>query len=294
MATWNSPAVARAAGWPTNSRTRREALGLSQSAVGKACGWSGVKVSYIENAQQKSITDDDLDKLLPLLKVPSAERPAFSDAATATREKGWWERYDDDIVPGYMSDFIGLEQGASLIRTFDPTIVPGLLQTREYMEAMTVSDMVRRTGRLVRQIVDVREARRAVLTRDDEPAKLVALVDESALHRVVGGPALMADQLDSSSTLMERPNMRFHVFPFERGVQPGLMSAWHRILHFARSEPPVGFRGDPGRCSVDRGSRGRSTSTTSRSRSCFARRSPATSRGTWSLAMRERYVERLR
>lgn len=240
MATWNSPAVARR--WLAHElRTRREALGLSQSAVGRACGWSGVKVSYIENAQQKSITDDDLDKLLPVLELREPEHPAFYEAAAATRERGWWERYDEDVVPPYLAEFTGLEQGASLIRTFDPTIVPGLLQTREYMEAMVLGDMVRRTGRLVRQIVEVREARRQVLTREDEPAELVALVDESALHRMVGGPALMAAQLDFIVTLMERPNVRFHVFPFERGVRPGLISAAHRILHFPRSEPPVVF-----------------------------------------------------
>ncbi|HEX6656704.1 MAG TPA: helix-turn-helix transcriptional regulator [Ilumatobacter sp.] len=241
MATWNSPAVARR--WLAHElRTRREALGLSQSAVGRACGWSGVKVSYIENAQQKSITDEELDKLLPLYEVDEAAQGDFYAAAAAAREKGWWERkYDDDVVAPYLADFIGLEQGASLIRTFEPTIIPGLLQTRDYMKAVAVGDMVRRTERRVRQIVDVREARRAVLTRDDQPAEFVALVDESVLHRVVGGPALMAAQLDFVVALMERPNISFHVFPFERGVRQGLTSASHRILHFARTEPPVVF-----------------------------------------------------
>ncbi len=212
----------RAAGWPTNSAREREALGLSQSAVGKACGWSGVKVSYIENAQQKSITDDDLDKLLPLLEVPVCRPPRLlrrRRPPPARRAGG--SGTTKTSCPAYMSDFIGLEQGASLIRTFEPTIMPGLLQTREYMEAMTVSDMVRRTG-------PPRPSDRRCASRPPGGAhprrracRARGLVDESVLHRVVGGPALMADQLDFIVTLMERPNMRFHVFPFERGMHAG-------------------------------------------------------------------------
>ncbi len=238
MATWNSPAVARR--WLAHElRTRREALGLSQSAVGRACGWSGVKVSYIENAQQKSITDEDLDKLLPTLKVLEAEHAAFYEAATATRERGWWERYDEDVVPDFMAEFIGLEQGASSIRTLEPTIVPGLLQTSGYMTAVIEGDMKRRTSRTVREIVAVRTRRQKVLVRTPDPVDLVAIVDESVLRRVVGGSQVMAEQLWYMAEVCERPNVALHVYPFERGVSPGLMMSSHRILHFPGRVPPI-------------------------------------------------------
>jgi transcriptional regulator with XRE-family HTH domain len=239
MASWNSPAVARR--WLAfELRGRREALGLAQRDVGRECGWSGVKVSYIENAQQ-NVADDDLAKLLPLYGVDEGARRDFYAAAATAREKGWWERkYDDDVVAPYLADFIGLEQGASLIRTFDPTIVPGLLQTQGYVEAVLEADVVRRTPRLVRQITEVRQARQDVLTRTDGAVEFVAVVDESILHRVVGGPRVMADQLQFILSLTDRPNVKFHVFPFERGVR-GLMGAAYRVLHFSQSEPPVVF-----------------------------------------------------
>jgi transcriptional regulator with XRE-family HTH domain len=237
MATWNSPAVARR--WLAHElRNRRDGAGLNQRQVGRACGWSGVKVSYIENAQQ-NVADEDLDKLLPLYEVPEPERQAFHDAARESREKGWWERYSDDVVQPYVGDFIGLEQGATRILTFEPTIVPGLLQTGAYVENVLQADMVPRTQRFVRQVIEVREARREVLIRDDRPAELVAVVDESVLRRLVGDPRSMADQMEFILELSRRPNVRVHVFPFERGVSRGMMSSSHRILHFAGSVPPL-------------------------------------------------------
>jgi transcriptional regulator with XRE-family HTH domain len=236
MASWNSPAVARR--WLAHElRQRRDERELAQRDVGKACGWSGVRVSYIENAQQ-SVTDDDLAKLLPLYDVPAAAWPEYYDAARASRERGWWERYSDDVVPRYLSDFIGLEQGASRILTYEPTIVPGLLQTRDYMEAVIATDMRARTPRLIRQIIDVREARQEVLTREAEPAELAVVVDESVLRRVVGGPGLMAAQLRHIADLCARPNVTFRVFPLAYGVSPGQLIASVRILHFAGSTPP--------------------------------------------------------
>jgi hypothetical protein len=87
--------------------------------------------------------------------------------------------------------------------------------------------------------VEVRLARQSVLTRDDEPAQLVAVIDESVLRRVVGGPQVMASQLEHIVEICDHPNVTLHVFPFEYGVTPGVVAASHRILHFAGSEPPV-------------------------------------------------------
>lgn len=237
MASWNSPAVARR--WLAYELRRlREGKGLAQRDVGKACGWSGVKVSYLENAQQ-NVTDDDLDKLLPLYEVPEPERADFYAAAEASRQKGWWERYDEGVVPSYLREFIGFEQGAARILTLEPTIVPGLLQTQDYIWEAIRGDLTRRSDLTMRRIVEVRLARQEVLTRDVDPVELLAVVDESVLRRVVGGPQTMADQLRYLAEMARRPNVRLQVFPFERGISPGLATASHRILHFDSGEPLV-------------------------------------------------------
>ncbi len=237
MATWNSPAVARR--WLAHElRTRREALGLSQSAVGRACGWSGVKVSYIENAQQK-VADDDLSKLLALYDVDEHTQGDYYETAAQSRERGWWERYPDEVVPPYLSEFIGLEQGASLVRTFEPTIVPGLLQTREYMEAVITADGTPRARRLIGQVAEVRAARQEILVREHDPAKLVTVIDESVVRRVVGSASVMAAQLDHIRTICSRGNVQLYVIPFEHGISPGMVTSSHRILHFPPGVPPI-------------------------------------------------------
>lgn len=237
MATWNSPAVARR--WLAHELRRlREERGLAQRDVGKACGWSGVRVSYIENAQQ-NVVAADLTKLLPLYGVPKASQDAFHEAADASRRKGWWERYDHRIVPDYLVRFIGLEQGASLIRTAEPTIVPGLFQTRQYMIEALGADLVPRGSAEMDRIASVRLERQQVLRRKQDPLRVAAVIDESVLRRVVGAPSTMAEQLRRIAELCELPNVEFHVFPFEGGISPGGVTASYRILHFPSGTPPV-------------------------------------------------------
>src|SRR6266545_7998684 len=108
-------------------RQLREDRGIAQKDAGRACGWSGARLSYLENAQQNLI-EDDLDKLLPLYDVPEGQRDRYYDAAERSRERGWWERFEHLLVPEWLSLFVGLEQGAAEIRSYEPIVVAGLLQ----------------------------------------------------------------------------------------------------------------------------------------------------------------------
>jgi transcriptional regulator with XRE-family HTH domain len=219
-------------------RRLREERGLAQREAGKACGWSGARLSYIENAQQ-NIVEDDLEKLLPLYEVPESRWPEFHEAARRSREKGWWERYDDRVVPDYLSLYVGLEQGASLIRSVEPLGIPGLLQTADYVAAQLRLDVTPRTEQQIARIVELRMARQDILTRADAPVELSAVIDESTLHRVAGGPGLMADQLTHLLKMAERPNITVRVFPFAAGVVTSLASGY-RILSFPGwAEPGV-------------------------------------------------------
>jgi transcriptional regulator with XRE-family HTH domain len=211
-------------------RRRREERGLAQREVGKACGWSGARLSYIENAQQ-NVVEDDLDKLLPLYGVPEDEWPRFREAAERSREKGFWERYDERVVPGYVNLLIGLEQGAASIQSVDPVLVPGLLQTPEYTTALLRSDVIPRTEQQIARMVEIRQARQGALMREEGPLELSVVLDESALRRPAGGPKAMADQIDHLATMAERTNVTIRVMPFDRGVNVGMLGA-SRILAF--------------------------------------------------------------
>ncbi|HKH06010.1 MAG TPA: helix-turn-helix transcriptional regulator [Acidimicrobiales bacterium] len=231
----NSPTVWRR--WlAAELKGLREAKGLHQKDVGRECGWSGARLSYLEHGQQVP-TEDDLDQLLPLYGVAGDEVSPFYEAVKFAREKGWWERYDDRIVPPYVAHYIGLEQGASMIRTVEPLIVPGLLQTRDYIVANLRNDITPRTEHHIAQIADVRIARQDALT-SDPPLELRAVIDESVLLRMVGRPDVMAAQLEQIAAMAERPNVEVRVFPFEKGVNQG-MAGPYRILSFGPQEPSV-------------------------------------------------------
>ena len=234
MATRSSPTVWRR--WLARElKAQREGRGLSQRDVGKRCGWSGVKVSYLENGQQ-NVADDDLAALLPLYGVDRGRWPEFYDAARHARSKGWWEQYGTDVVPAWLSNYIGLEQGATHIRIVEPYIVPGLLQTREYITTNLASDAEPRTRKVVDTVAAVRLRRQEILHGEDAP-ELEVVIDESVLRRVVGSPAAMAEQLQHMIAVSELPNARLRVLPFEFGVTPTMIGAF-RILSFS-NEPSV-------------------------------------------------------
>lgn len=215
-------------------RRLREDTGLLQTEVGKACGWSGARVSYIENAQQK-VAEKDLRKLLPLYDVPESEWARYLRAAEEARKRGFWEH--DGDVPAELSDYIGLEQGAASIRYVEPVFVPGLLQTPDYTTALFRSDVMRRTDRQIDRLVEMRMARQIVVTREEDPADLLVLLDEAVLRRPGGGPKAMAAQLDHLVMMAERPNITIRVVPFERGVNPCMVGAV-RLLGFAWASVP--------------------------------------------------------
>lgn len=212
-------------------RRLREQRGLAQREVGKACGWSGARLSYVENAQQ-NVVEDDLAKLLPLYGVPENEWDTFRQAAARSREKGFWERYDDRVVPDYVSLFIGLEQGAASIRSVDPVLVPGLLQTPEYTAALLRSDVIPRTEQQIARMVEIRQARQAILSRAEDPVELSVVLEESVLRRPAGGPKAMADQIDHLIDMAGRANVTIRVMPLDRGVMAAMSEAY-RILSFS-------------------------------------------------------------
>lgn len=216
-------------------RRLREEQGMAQKDAGKACGWSGARLSYIENGQQ-NVVDDDLDKLLPLYEVPEEEWDTFHEAAGHAQEKGFWER-NGQAMPDWMSEYVGLEQGAADIWHAEPAYVPGLLQTADYAAAVFRSDVIPRTDRQISRMVKMRMARQGVVTRDDSPANLSVVMDESVLRRPAGSAAVMAEQLDHLVAMGERPNVTIRVLPFDRGVNACLFGAY-RILGFPWASVP--------------------------------------------------------
>ncbi|CAM02624.1 transcriptional regulator, XRE family [Saccharopolyspora erythraea NRRL 2338] len=113
-------------------RRYRETAGLSCSDAGAKLGVSGSKISRIETGAS-GFQIEDVAALLGLYHVPAAERRAIVELAKKSDEKGWWERQYD--LPHRWKNFIEFESKASRIQNFEQVVVPGLLQTAEYIRA---------------------------------------------------------------------------------------------------------------------------------------------------------------
>uniref|UniRef100_UPI002741F023 DUF5753 domain-containing protein n=1 Tax=Actinoplanes sp. RD1 TaxID=3064538 RepID=UPI002741F023 len=145
-------------------------------------------------------------------------REALLELARASKQKTWWTDYRDIMRPG---NYVGLEAEASMLRVWEPIVVPGLLQTEAYMQALM------RTGRsweppeqMARRVA-LRQKRQARLTGTN-PLELDAIVDESIVRRTIGGPAVMEAQLRHLIDMALLPNVTVQILPFDAGEHPFL------------------------------------------------------------------------
>jgi hypothetical protein len=132
----------------------------------------------------------------------------------------WWHAYRGVLPPTYR-DFISLESQATGMRTLETTVVPGLLQTPEYARAVTRAAVDGLDEERLDALVEVRLARQGVL-RADPPLHLDAVLDEAVLRRQVGGPEVMARQLERLAQAARLPQVRLQVLPFSAGAHIGV------------------------------------------------------------------------
>lgn len=216
-------------------RRLRELGDRTVAGAASDVGWSESKLSRIETATS-GIRKADLDRLLALYEVPEAEREKLHALAVQSRQRAWWEAYGDSLASAYET-YIGFEAEATSIYTYECQLVPGLLQTAEYASAVTQVDNVENPD-LVAQLVAVRMARQAILTRDPAPT-LWAILDEAVVRRPIGGPDVMRRQLLRLVEASELSMITIQVLPFAAGAHRGLTGSF-MVLEFAgKTEDPL-------------------------------------------------------
>jgi len=147
---------------------------------------------------------------------------------------GWWQKYGD-VLPSWFETYIGLEQAASVIRTYEPALVPGLLQTEDYARAVIQLRHLQASACDVERRIAFRMARQEFLTQPSAPDLWVAL-DESALRRPLGSGAVQRAQLQHLIEMAQRPNVTLQVVPYHVGG-PAAVGGPFTILRF--SEPGI-------------------------------------------------------
>jgi transcriptional regulator with XRE-family HTH domain len=221
-------------------RLRKE-RGLTQQQVAAAMEWSPSKLIRVEGGGS-SITKVDLDALLTKYGVTSeSQRERLHALNRGAKEPGWWASYKDDISPTYL-DYVGFEAGARFIRQFQIGFIPGLLQTAQYAEVVTVIGPVE--PEKVTSIAGFRLRRQEELMRRSAPPRQYFVLDEAVIRRHVGitkDPAIMPNQLRSVADRAERDDrVTVRVIPFNAGAHPGLIAPF-TLLEFEAGLPDLLF-----------------------------------------------------
>lgn len=199
-------------------RTLREDQGLSGAEVAKALGMSPSKISRIETGA-RGLRVDDVAALLGHYQVPEQRRAQILDQVRKAEERGWWESQGLGL-PQLWQALINFESRATRIQNFEALVVPGLLQTDEYTEAIISSINKTLSKTELTNLVASRRARQAVLNRRE--LQFLAVVDEAALRRPITVSGVMRRQLRHLVDSSERPNITVRVVPLQAGQYAGL------------------------------------------------------------------------
>jgi hypothetical protein len=217
-------------------RRLREGRGITREAAGYSIRASESKISRMELGRVR-VKERDVEDLLTYYGVTAPdERDPVLRLARDSNRAGWWHSYSD-VLPGWFQTYIGLEAAARRITTYEVQFVHGLLQTEAYAHAVTAFGG---RGRLTVQEIDRRVALRMTRQRllcGEKALRLVCFLDEACLHRVVGRPGLMADQLRHLAEMSEHPQVTMRVVPFARGGNPAESGAF-TLLCFPEPELP--------------------------------------------------------
>ncbi|HCT78232.1 MAG TPA: transcriptional regulator [Micromonosporaceae bacterium] len=214
-------------------RSLREKRGLSGAEVAKTLGVSPSKISRIETGNS-GLQVEDVAALLGFYQVPAAKRQELLDLLRRGDQKGWWERQAG--LPQLWRALIDFENKATRIQSYQSLVVPGMLQTGEYCEAMLKGTDDTLTNAELDNLVASRMARQTVLTRSTAPQYL-AVIHEVALRMPVGRPGVMKRQLHHLQSIAERPNIGLRAVPTLAAANVGLRGPF-MILEFAE-EPAL-------------------------------------------------------
>jgi hypothetical protein len=216
-------------------RRLRESSGISREAAGFEIRSSESKISRMELGRV-SFKMRDVADLLTMYGLPDGD-PERERVLTLTKQANapaWWREFGE-FVPSWFDNYIGLESGASMIRTYEAQMVPGLLQTYAYARSVVETLLPNAPAAHVQRLTELRQTRQELVLHRDEAPTLWAVVDEAALRRPIGGTAVLRGQLEALVAATEQPNVKIQIMPFRVGGHSALTGAF-TILRFPEED----------------------------------------------------------
>ncbi|MEU5848756.1 helix-turn-helix domain-containing protein [Saccharopolyspora shandongensis] len=215
-------------------RRLREASGISREDAGYAIRGSGSKISRLELGRVGFKERDVVDLLTLYGVTDQSEHESFLNLVRRSNEPGWWHRFND-LMPSWFQDYVGLEESAARIQTYEIQFVPGLLQTEKYARAVATQGRPEFPEDELDRRVRLRMQRQKLFTQPKAP-RLWAVIDESVLHRPIGGREVLREQIQFLLDATAMSSVTLQILPFELG-RSGAEGAF-TILRFAEPELP--------------------------------------------------------
>lgn len=228
----NAPTVLRMV---LGRRLQERRLGAGAS-LEDAAGALRVKPLTIRRLEKAEVALRPLyvEKLLETYGADRQEIDEFVVLAERANEPGWWHTYRD-VLPNWFSAYVSLETGARTLRTYEPHYVTGLLQTHRYARGVLRGGFPHGTEEDLDRRVDLRLRRQSLLERSGAPT-LWVVMEEAVLHRVVGGPEVMREQIERLLEVSELEHVSVDVVPFTADAHVGACAPF---TYFRFEEPEL-------------------------------------------------------
>lgn len=195
--------------------------------------WSESKLQRLETGNAEKIRVLDIRELCRIYDFDDEFSAAVMGLAQQASVKSWWHEYDD-LIPEGFNVYVGLEASARGLVSYQPDLIPGLMQTADYSRVLISDYWPDATSDQIDRRVQLKMRRQSLLTRKRHPASLDVIVHETALRRVVGSDRVMSAQLRRVADMSTLPMIAVRVLPFSAGVPIGHTVGPFVILDFGR------------------------------------------------------------
>lgn len=208
----------------------RTRAGYTQVKAAQLLEMGATSLNRLEKGETGRIKNMVIQAICDLYNVPPDLAEAFKGLAQQANVKSWWHQYGD-LIPKNFDVYVGLETAATQIITYQPDLIPGLLQTVDYNRSLVELAWPDETFEQWEQRVQIKTQRQRIVTRKTQPVQLNVVIGEAALHRVARSRAIMADQLRHLADVSTRDNVTVRVLPFEAGFPDGASGIHAALRH---------------------------------------------------------------
>lgn len=212
----------------------RTRAGLSLNDANDKLGWSRGRLERFERNDWRLPDPSHVRDLARIYQVSDGELEELEELVSRARERVWWRDYEE--VFGKDNEFAGFENDAARISVYMPLVLPGLLQTRAYAQALLAFGP--RSHQWQERALDARLRRQHILSRADSTVpRLVAVITEASLMYRWGTPEDRRAQVEHLAEVSRRPSVELRLLGFADGPYRGVVSPFN-IFDFADDEDP--------------------------------------------------------